>query len=167
MPEEQDRTRGGRSGIGEGIRTGVGILSAFRDAIEETIQEAANRGDLSPDRARDAVRSAAARVQESLGDARERLDFVPRREFDELRTEVATLRAELAELRGRSEPSGGLITPHTGAVEEGVASASWSPGGETGEEPGILDDAPELLDTDTERTEMPPRAPGGFPVDDG
>ncbi|HEV2130919.1 MAG TPA: hypothetical protein VGR27_07450 [Longimicrobiaceae bacterium] len=157
MPEEHDSTRG-RSGIGEGIRTGVGILSAFRDAIEETIQEAVNRGDLSPDRARDAVRGAAARVQESLGDARERLDFVPRREFDELRTEVATLRAEVAELRGRGEPGGGgLITPHTGPVADDVEPGEWSPGA-TSEGSGVLD---------SPSADTSPRAPGGFPVDEG
>lgn len=91
--------RGG--GIGEGIRTGIGVLAAFKDAIEETIDEAIARGDLSPERARAAVRDAADRVQTSLEDVRERLDVVSRKEFEALQVEAATLRRRVEALEAR------------------------------------------------------------------
>jgi polyhydroxyalkanoate synthesis regulator phasin len=112
MTEEQRRA--GMGGIGEGIRTGIGILSAFKDAIEQTLDEAVERGDLSPDRARQAMREAADRIQVGLDEARERLDFVSRREYDELHAEVARLRERVARLEGGSgpepRPSGIIIT---------------------------------------------------------
>jgi polyhydroxyalkanoate synthesis regulator phasin len=100
MAEEHERRRGA-SGFGEGIRSGIGVLNAFKEAIEETIQEAVERGDLSPDRAKQAMRDAAKRFQDSVGEAREKLDLVPRREFDELKDEVAELRRRVAALDGR------------------------------------------------------------------
>lgn len=99
MAEEQKRGPG-IGGLGEGIRTGLGILSAFKEAVEETLGEAVSRGDLSADSARRAVRDVADRLQETLGDARERIDWVPRREFDALREEVARLEARVARMEG-------------------------------------------------------------------
>jgi polyhydroxyalkanoate synthesis regulator phasin len=88
-------------GIAGGIRTGFGILAAFKDAIEETLDEAIARGDLSPERARSVVRDAAEKVQASLGDARERLDLVSRKEFEALKRETDELRRRLDELTGQ------------------------------------------------------------------
>jgi polyhydroxyalkanoate synthesis regulator phasin len=97
MADEQRRM----PGIGEGIKAGIGILSAFREAVEETFQEAVERGDMKPDRAKAAVQEAVRRAQGTFDEVRERLDTVPRREFDELRAELDALRAEVAELRTR------------------------------------------------------------------
>lgn len=93
-----------RSGVGEGIRTGLGILNAFREAIEETFQEAVDRGELSPDRARKAMQDAAQRLQAGFDDARERIDFVTQREHAELRSEVAALRERVEQLESASRP---------------------------------------------------------------
>ncbi|HEX8393626.1 MAG TPA: hypothetical protein VF665_14875 [Longimicrobium sp.] len=94
-----------RPGIGEGIRSGIGVLTAFKEAIEETIREAGERGDLKPERAREFLADAMARAQEGVGDVRERLDFVPRREFEELRAEVRELRRRLdGQGAGAEEP---------------------------------------------------------------
>jgi polyhydroxyalkanoate synthesis regulator phasin len=90
--DEPRRGTSGMGGIGEGIRSGLGILNAFKEAIEETIQEAVERGDLSPDRARQTMREATRRMQEGFGEARERFDFASRREYDELREEFDELR---------------------------------------------------------------------------
>jgi polyhydroxyalkanoate synthesis regulator phasin len=91
MSEEQKR----RPGIGEGIRSGIGVLTAVKEAIEETIREAGDRGDLKPERARQFLNEALGRAQDAVGDVRERLDFVPRKEFDDLKAEVEALRARL------------------------------------------------------------------------
>ena len=98
MSDEQPK---GRTSIGEGLRAGIGILAAFREAVEETLQEAMERNDLRPERAMDAVNVAVDRMQAALGDVRERVDVVPRREFDALREEVARLRARLEALEAR------------------------------------------------------------------
>ena len=103
MSDEQRKP--GIGGIGDGIRTGIGILNAFREAIEETFDDAVKRGDLSPERAGVAMRDAAQRVQESFDGARERFDFVSRREYDELKEEVGMLRDRIARLAGGAPPA--------------------------------------------------------------
>ena len=102
-----DAARGGpqkgpRGRASDGIRQGIGVLSALKDALEETIREARERGDLSPDRAKDAVRSAMAKAQQAAGEARERFDFVPRAEHDRLREQVEALRARVEDLERRT-----------------------------------------------------------------
>ncbi len=99
MTEQNERP--GISGIGDGIRTGVGVLNAFRQAIEETISEAMEgSGEVTPERARALMKEATSRVQHSLEETRERLDFVSRRELDELRREVSALRGRVVALEG-------------------------------------------------------------------
>lgn len=97
MTEQQER---GKNGFREGMRAGIGILAAVKDAIEETIDDLRRRGDISPERAREVMRSAMDRAQHAVGDARERLDFVPRRDFEQLRAEVAELRRRVTDLEG-------------------------------------------------------------------
>ena len=70
MSEEQR----GRPSIGEGLRAGIGILTAFKEAIEETIDEAAARNDLRPERAKEALTGALSRAQGAFDDVRERLE---------------------------------------------------------------------------------------------
>lgn len=98
-----------RPTIGEGIRSGIGVLAAFKEAIEESIQEVSARGDLSPERAREFLGTALNRAQDAAGEVRERLDLVPRREFDALREEVLELRRRLDALEGR--PPQGALPP--------------------------------------------------------
>ncbi|HET6232710.1 MAG TPA: hypothetical protein VFE05_21725 [Longimicrobiaceae bacterium] len=109
MAEDQQRKR---PGIGEGLRAGIGVLTAVKQAVEETFQEAVDRGDLAPDKAKDAVSAVFQRAQDAIGDVRERMDVVPRREFDELRAAVAELSRRLAALEGRPPvPSDHLLPP--------------------------------------------------------
>jgi len=89
-----------RAGIGEGIRAGIGILTAFKQAIEETIEDAAERNDLRPERAREALSGALTRAQDAFDDVRERLEVVPRREFEALREELEALRGRVERLEG-------------------------------------------------------------------
>lgn len=108
MPDEQRRS--GIGGIGDGIRTGIGILNALREAVEETFQEAVNRGDISQEGAKNAMKDVAERLQSTLDDARERFDFAARRDYEELRAEVQLLRERVDRLEatggaGRDAPS--------------------------------------------------------------
>jgi polyhydroxyalkanoate synthesis regulator phasin len=113
--------------VREGIRAGIGILSAIKDAVEETIQDMANRGELSQERAREAVRMTMDRAQEAFDDARIRLDFVPRREFEALKAEVADLRSRMA----RHEASGhGASGGTSGGTPTGSSAAGSGPAGD-------------------------------------
>lgn len=103
----------------EGVRTVAGILGALKDAIEESFDELRQRGDLSPERAREAARSTMQRAQEEMDSMRERFDFVTRRELDALRAEVDALRARLD-----AHAQGGQHHAHD---EPGSASAGGFP----------------------------------------
>ncbi|MGH7552641.1 MAG: hypothetical protein ACREMQ_06390 [Longimicrobiales bacterium] len=98
MVEEQKRKDTGE-GIRDGVRAIVGVAGALKEAIEDTFQELLDRGELSPERAREAARSTVQRAQDTVEGMRDRFDFVPRKEFDALREEVAELRRLLEEHR--------------------------------------------------------------------
>lgn len=89
--------------VSDGIKQGIGVLSAFKDALEETISEARERGDLSPERAKDVMKSALHRAQEAAEGARERLDFVSQKEFDALVAAVERLKERVSALEGPTE----------------------------------------------------------------
>ena len=122
-------------GVGEGLRAGIGILTAFKEAIEETIQEASSRGDLSPDRARGALGTAMTRAQEAVEEVRERLDVVPRREFDALRAEVEALRRRVEALEGGRRTE--IVEP---GAEAGSTPPAPSPGSPAGGDDLVHDD---------------------------
>jgi polyhydroxyalkanoate synthesis regulator phasin len=114
MSEDQQQGGGKRMSIGEGIRSGIGVLAAFKEAIEETIQETVERGDLKPERATQFLGDALHRAQDAVGDVRERLDFVPRREFDALLNEVEELRQRLDAMEGKASEHTLLALPSSG-----------------------------------------------------
>lgn len=87
--------------MGDGIRQGIGVLSAFKDALEETIQEARDRGDLSADRAKQVMREALDRAQSAAEDAKGKLDFAHQAEVEEARSELAALQAAFDALQVR------------------------------------------------------------------
>jgi polyhydroxyalkanoate synthesis regulator phasin len=93
-----------KEGIKEGLRAVTGMLGALKDAIEETIDDIKARGDLSPDRAKQAAKDTMKRAQDAVEDIKERVDFVPRKDFDALRAELEALRARV----------GALETKHAG-----------------------------------------------------
>jgi polyhydroxyalkanoate synthesis regulator phasin len=103
MADEQRR----RPGVGEGIRAGLGILTAFKEAIEDTFQEVVDRGDMKPDRARQAIQDAMQRAQSAFDELRERVDSAPRRELEALRAEVEELRQRVSALEDRGERGAG------------------------------------------------------------
>lgn len=87
--------------VSDGIKQGIGVLSAFKDALEETITEARERGDLSPERAKEVMKSALHKAQEAAEGARERLDFASQKEFDALARSVEELRGRVSALEER------------------------------------------------------------------
>jgi polyhydroxyalkanoate synthesis regulator phasin len=107
--------QGRKISIGEGIRSGIGVLTAFKEAIEETIQEDNARGDLSPDRAKQFLGEALHKAQETVGEVRERLEWVPRKEFETLQAEVAELRHRLDALQGRRPEGETALLPSSTA----------------------------------------------------
>lgn len=117
MSDERNDRRNMGEDVREGIRAGLGILSALKDAVEETFDEMMDRGELSPDRAREAVRTTMDRAQEAFEDARSRFDFVPRSAFDELAGDVRELRRRVERLEARSHehPEGGESPDDSGS----------------------------------------------------
>lgn len=100
--DEQQQRRDDRSR--EGMSAWAGVLDAFREAIEETVEELRQRSDISPEGAKDAMRTGMRRAESAFGQARERLDFVPRREFESLRADVDELRRRLDASEGGAPP---------------------------------------------------------------
>ena len=87
-PQEKSRT----DSIKGGIRQGMSMLSAMKDAIEETLSEARERGDLTPERAKEVMRSTLEEAQARAGEAREAFDFVKQKDFDGLKGVVDELK---------------------------------------------------------------------------
>ncbi|MEJ2503788.1 MAG: hypothetical protein P8177_10835 [Gemmatimonadota bacterium] len=107
----QQRRRDMGDDVREGIRAGLGILSALKDAIEETVDDMMDRGELSQERAREAVRTTMERAQEAFDEARTRFEFVPRREYDELAEDVRELRRRVERLENTSHRHGAGEAP--------------------------------------------------------
>ena len=107
-----------KEGIKEGVRAVTGILAALKDAIEETIDDIKVRGDLDPNRAKQAAKDTMNRAQTAFDEMKEKVDFVPRKEYDALRAEVDALRARVAALETRH------AGPHGQAAGEGGGSDS-------------------------------------------
>jgi polyhydroxyalkanoate synthesis regulator phasin len=90
--------RKSRDSGGGGLRQGLGLLSALKDTVEETIQEAKERGDLDPERAKGYVKDAVRRAQEVAGDARTRLEEMRRRDVPSVREAVDDLKGRVEKL---------------------------------------------------------------------
>jgi polyhydroxyalkanoate synthesis regulator phasin len=94
--DETSKTRQER--VSDGIKQGMSVLNAMKDAIEETIKEAKERGDLSQDRAKEVMKSGLAKAQQRMESAREAFDFVSQNDFDGLRTKVDELANRVLDL---------------------------------------------------------------------
>ncbi len=94
--KQEDTSR--TEAIRGGIKQGLGMLSAMKDAIEETLNEARERGDLSPERAKEVMRSTLQKAQAKAGEARDAFDFVKQKEFDGLQTVVDGLKTRISQV---------------------------------------------------------------------
>ena len=102
MNDEGDR-KSARGKVSDGIRQGIGVLSAFKEALEETIQEARDRGDLSAERAKEVMKQALDRAQAAAEGAKERFDFARHEDFERLERIVEELRIRVAALEARAD----------------------------------------------------------------
>ena len=120
MTQQDEGTRRPNPGdtVRDGIRSGIGMLIAMKEALEETIADLRDRGELTPERAKETIKTTMNRAQEKaeefVSETRERLDFVPRKEFDDLRAEVERLRAKLADKLGQGGAADGGDVPVDG-----------------------------------------------------
>ena len=119
-----DEDRAGKRSMGDGIKEGLGVLSAFKDALEETIQEARDRGDLSTDRAKEVMKETLGRAQTAAEEARGRLDFVTQAELETVRSRVDAMQHRLKELEesvfgASQDPAGGKNPVDRGSSDEG------------------------------------------------
>ena len=105
--EAEPTEEGRREGFKGGIRQGLGMLAAMKDAIEETLKEAKERGDLTPERAKEVMRSTLEKAQEKAGEAREALDFVKQKYFDALEDAVERLGVRVTEIERKVDTEGG------------------------------------------------------------
>ena len=104
-------SRGGAGGgrFSDGLRNVNAVLSAFKEAVEESFNEARDRGDLSTEKARELVQGALTKARAAAGEAKERLDLVSQREFEELTARVEELRTRVQAVEDRlggARPSG-------------------------------------------------------------
>ena len=111
----QDRRSTGRK-MKDGLKDGLGVLAAFKDALEETIQEARERGDFSAERAKGVMKGALDRAQAAASGAKDRLDFVSQGELDALKARIAALEtrvfgAESPQAPPPNTPDGGTSAP--------------------------------------------------------
>jgi polyhydroxyalkanoate synthesis regulator phasin len=82
-------------------REGIGILSTLREALDEVINEARDKGGMNAERAREAMKVAMNRARVAAEEARERLDFATEQDVQELRDAVAELKVRLENLERR------------------------------------------------------------------
>ena len=110
-----DSTKKSRNDSGDAFREGVravtGILGALRDAIEGTFDDLTEKGDISPDKAKDAAKETMNKAQDAMDKMRERLDFATRKELDELRAEVLELKRRLDLHESQSDETGDRTPP--------------------------------------------------------
>ena len=112
-----------RESLKGGIRQGIGMLTALKDAIEESLNEARERGDLTPERAREVIRTTLDKAQAKAGEAKDALDFVKQKEFDALKTVVDNVKVRL----GRVERSAGIDTDDASASPEDAGAPTEDP----------------------------------------
>jgi polyhydroxyalkanoate synthesis regulator phasin len=126
--KEEKQARSGK--MGDGFKQGMGVLTAFKDALEETIQEARDRGDLSSERAKEVVKDALDRAQSAAEGARDRLDFVPQADMDALKSAVDSMRDRVSALEkqvfgeARTEEASGAKGEESGPDSGGDTSGS-------------------------------------------
>jgi hypothetical protein len=105
----------------EGGQAGLGILSTLKDALDEVLAEAREKGGTGAGKAREAVRGTMARARDMAEEAKERLDFASRQELEDVRNALAELKVRLENLERRTaqDPMAGPSRPESGGAGPG------------------------------------------------
>ena len=90
---------------GRGFDRGKEAFGAFKEALEETLSDTRERGDLTTDRARELWNRAVDRARDATSDARDRFDFASRAEYEDLERRIAAIEVLLGVDRS-APPSG-------------------------------------------------------------
>lgn len=122
--EQEKAATSRRESLKGGIRQGIGMLTALKDAIEETLNEARERGDLTPERAKEAIRATLEKAQAKAGEAKDALDFVNQKQFDALRMVVDNVKERLS----RVEQSAGIDAEDASTTPNDVGAPGEGPG---------------------------------------
>ncbi len=91
----------------------------MKDSIEETLNEARDRGDLTPERAKEVMRSTLEKAQEKAGEARDAFDFVKQKEFDVVKKVVEGLKVRVADMEREVGMEGAGSAEHSTEDTEG------------------------------------------------
>lgn len=95
MADEQRRPRDAGDHFREAVRSISGVLGALKESLEATFDDLREQGEFTPEKAREAASATFRKAQEAVDEMRGRIDFVTRREFEDLRDQVEALRARL------------------------------------------------------------------------
>lgn len=115
-PEGQDgEKKSRREAISGGLNKGLGMLNSMKDSIEDSIREAKESGNLSPERARELIGQGLRKAQGAAEGARGVFDFVSQKEFDEVRSRVVELRDRMLRVEDQLGVDG---EPETDSSEE-------------------------------------------------
>jgi polyhydroxyalkanoate synthesis regulator phasin len=120
-----DDKKSAKDKVSDGIKQGIGVLSAFKEALEETINEARERGDLSTDRAKAVMKDALDKAHTAAEGAKEKLDLVHQKEFEGLRDAVDAVKERVSALEAH------LKEDDTTEKAEGDGSAAAADEGES------------------------------------
>jgi polyhydroxyalkanoate synthesis regulator phasin len=117
MADDQRRPRDAGDHFREAVRSISGVLGALKESLEATFDDLREQGEFTPEKAREAASNTFRKAQEAVDEMRGRIEFVSRREFDELRDEVAALRARLdaesgAGASATTDPAGASTDVH-------------------------------------------------------
>jgi len=124
MADDQRRSRDAGDHFRDAVRSISGVLGALKESLEATFDDLRETGEFTPEKAREAASATFRKAQEAVDEMRGRVDFVTRREFEDLRDEVDVLRARLDGAAGASAT--------TDAASAAPADASSTAAGETG-----------------------------------
>lgn len=108
-----------REALAGGLNKGLGMLNAMKDSIEESIREAKESGNLSPERARELINQGIRKAQGAAEGARGVFDFVSQKEFDELRLRVVELRDRVLRVEEEVGVQGSNDSAENGPQGEG------------------------------------------------
>jgi polyhydroxyalkanoate synthesis regulator phasin len=131
MADDQRRPRDAGDHFRDAVRSISGVLGALKESLEATFDDLRETGEFTPEKAREAASATFRKAQEAVDEMRGRVDFVTRREFEDLKEEVEALRARLDGAAGASattDAASAAPSDATGAAGETGSGEDAPPG---------------------------------------